>query len=189
MARLKLPTPEEIQAAVEDFGTQTDRGLAIVAVSLLEQMLEIVLTQRMMPLSKKRYAAIFGTMAPLSSFSAKIEMALALGVISENFYYQLHALREVRNRFAHRIEALTFDHPEIQKAMHVAHSRLPVRMSDPKSDFLLRFSVAGLMLIFSARHDIRIKPLSETHASEFDGIISAAKELLSKAASRKPSST
>jgi DNA-binding MltR family transcriptional regulator len=94
----------------------------------------------MMPLSNKRYAEMSGKMAPLSSFAAKIEMALTLGVISEDFYYQLHALRKVRNAFAHQIEALTFDHPEIRKAMRVAHSRLPVRMSDLKSDFLLRFA-------------------------------------------------
>jgi hypothetical protein len=50
----KLPTQEEIQAAVRDFGSQTDRGVAIIAVSILEQMLEIVLTLRMMPLNAKR---------------------------------------------------------------------------------------------------------------------------------------
>ncbi len=108
MAGPKLPTPEEIQAAVRDFGGQTDRGVAIIAVSMLEQMLEILLTQRMMPLNAKRYATMFGKMGPLSSVSAKIELALALGVISENLYYQIDALRKVRNTFAHRIEALTF---------------------------------------------------------------------------------
>jgi hypothetical protein len=76
MAKLKLPTQEEIEATVKDFRTQTDRGVAIMAVSLLEQMLEIVLTLRMMPLTNKSYAVMFGTMAPLSSFAAKIEMAL-----------------------------------------------------------------------------------------------------------------
>jgi hypothetical protein len=81
MDKPKIPTQEEIQAAVQDFGSQTDRGVAIVAVSILEQILEAVLTLRMMPLSKKSYAAIFGKMAPLSSFAAKLEMALALGVI------------------------------------------------------------------------------------------------------------
>jgi DNA-binding MltR family transcriptional regulator len=189
MAKLKLPTQEEIEATVKDFRTQTDRGVAIMAVSLLEQMLEIVLTLRMMPLTNKSYAVMFGTMAPLSSFAAKIEMALTLGVISENFYYQLHALRKVRNTFAHRIEALTFDHPEIRKAMRVAHSRLPVRMSDLKSDFLLRFAGACLTLICTARDDIRIKPLSETHASVFDAVIPVAFELVKRTVSQKPSST
>jgi DNA-binding MltR family transcriptional regulator len=189
MARFKLPTPEEIAAAVKDFGAQTDRGVAIIAVSLLEKMLENVLALRMMPLSNKRYAEMFGKMAPLSTFDAKIEMALTLGVISENFYYQLHALRKVRNAFAHRIEALTFDHPEIRKAMCVAHSRLPVRMPDLKSDFLLRFAGASLTFICTSRDDIRIKPLSETHASVFDAVIPAAFELVKRAVSQKPSST
>lgn len=185
MAGPKLPTAEEIQAAVKDFGSQTDRGVAIIAVSMLEKMLEIVLTQRMMPLTAKQYELMFGRMRPLSSFSAKIELALALGVISENLYYQIDALRKVRNAFAHRIEALTFDHPEVQKAMRTAHSRLPVRMSDLKSDFLLRFAFIGLVLIFSARDDIRIKPLSETHPDAFDVVIPAALAMISKTVSPK----
>jgi Mannitol repressor len=185
MAGPKLPTLEELQAAIKDFGSQTDRGVAIIAVSILEQMLEIVLTQRMMPLTAKRYARMFGRMGPLSSFSAKIELALALGVISENLYYQIDALRDVRNTFAHRIGALTFEHPDVQKAMPVAHSRLAVRMSDLKLDFLLRFAAIGLTLVFSARDDIRIKPLFETHADVFDAVIPAALAMMEKAVSPK----
>jgi DNA-binding MltR family transcriptional regulator len=185
----KLPTPEEIQAAVRDFGSQTDRGVAIIAVSLLEQMLEIVLLQRMMPLSARRYARMFGRMGPLSSFSAKIELALALGVISENLYYQIDALRKVRNTFAHRIEALTFEHPNVQRAMRIAHSRLAVRMSDLKSDFLLRFASIGLTLVFSARNDIRIKPLSETHPDALDAVTPTLLAMMAKAGSPNPPST
>jgi Mannitol repressor len=185
MAGPKLPTPEEIQAAVKDFGSQTDRGVAIIAVSILEQMLVIVLTKRMMPLTAKRYATLFGRMGLLSSFSAKIELALALGVISENLYYQIDALRKVRNTFAHRIEALTFEHPDVQKAMRTAHSRLAVRLSDLKSDFLLRFAGIGLTLVFSARDDIRIKPLSETHPDAFDAVAPTALAMMSNAVSAK----
>jgi hypothetical protein len=156
---------------------------------MLEQMLEIVLLQRMMPLSARRYARMFGRMGPLSSFSAKIELALALGVISENLYYQIDALRKVRNTFAHRIEALTFEHPNVQKAMLIAHSRLAVRMSDLKSDFLLRFAGIGLTLVFSARNDIRIKPLSETHPDAFDAVTPTLLAMMAKAGSPNPPST
>lgn len=190
MAGPKLPTPEEIQAAVNDFGTQTDRGVAIVAVSMLERMLEIVLTQRMMPLTAKRHKTMFGRIGILSSFSAKIELALALGIISENLYIQIDALRRVRNTFAHRMEALTFEHPDVQKDLRTAHSRLAVRTSDLKSDFLLRFAGIGLTLMFLARDDIRIKPLSETHPDAFDNVIPAARAMMSKAAvSPKPPET
>jgi hypothetical protein len=188
MAGPKLPTPDEIQAAVRDFGSQTDRGVAIIAVSLLEQMLEIVLIQRMMPLKRRRYARMFGRMGLLSSFSAKIELALALGVISENLYYQIDDLRKVRNAFAHRIEALTFEHPDVQKAMRIAHSRLAVRLSDFRSDFLLRFAGIGLTLVFSARNDIRIKPLSETHPDAFDAVTPTLLAMMTKAGLANPPS-
>jgi DNA-binding MltR family transcriptional regulator len=185
MAKSKPPTAEQIQAAFRELQGQTDRGAAVIAGSMLEEMLRILLVQRMTPLSNRRHDAIFGKMAPLSSFSAKIEMALALGVITENFYYQLHAIREVRNRFAHQIEGLTFDHPDIQKAMHVARSRSPKAVHDDKSDFMLRFLASAYMLGISARDDIRIKTLSETHADEFERINSAVTEYLLKTVFKK----
>ena len=94
--------------------------------------------------------------------------------------HQIHALRKVRNAFAHRTEALTFEHPEVQREMRVAHSRLAIRLSDLKSDFLLRFAGIGLTLVFSARDDIRIKPLSETHPDAFDAVFPTAQTMMSK---------
>jgi hypothetical protein len=50
---------------------------------------------------------------PLSSFSAKIEIAYSTGLIPMGKRRDLHNLREIRNKFAHHIEPLDFSDPEI----------------------------------------------------------------------------
>jgi hypothetical protein len=52
---------------------------------MLEELLELVICARLIEISSNRKEALFDKMnAPLSSLSAKIEMAFALGIISES---------------------------------------------------------------------------------------------------------
>jgi hypothetical protein len=87
---------------------------AIIAAAILDDLLNQLLTARLLKLGSDRHDSLFErTNAPLSSFSAKIEMCFAVGVISNSARFAMHLIRDVRNEFAHRIEQITFDHPTV----------------------------------------------------------------------------
>jgi DNA-binding MltR family transcriptional regulator len=64
-------------------------------------------------MSEKELAELFDGTAPLSTFSAKIKIAYAMGIIGKLTRHDLEKLREIRNAFAHSIRHLSFDLPEI----------------------------------------------------------------------------
>jgi hypothetical protein len=51
-------------------------------------------------LSGAQTKRLFGTYSPLSTFAAKIDMAFALGITSEETHVQLGHFRKLRNHFA-----------------------------------------------------------------------------------------
>jgi len=106
-------TQEQMQAIADEIEKQTDRGAAIVAAALLDNILENLIVARLIIQSPKRRKALFGQFAPLRSFSAKIELGFALGLFNNQRRESLELIREVRNKFAHRLEAAGFDHSEI----------------------------------------------------------------------------
>ena len=114
----KIHSAEQITAFLDELKTQTDRGIAVITAAVLDELLQMLLIARFIKLGSQHKEALFDKIgAPLSSFSAKIELAFALGVISNEARLALHLVRDVRNKFAHRIEPLTFDHPEVAKLM------------------------------------------------------------------------
>jgi len=48
---------------------------------------------------------------PLGTFSAKVDVAFALGLLSEKSRRDLHNLRKVGNEFAHNPDDIDFDIP------------------------------------------------------------------------------
>ena len=58
---------------------------------------------------------LHGGEGPLSTFYAKIELAYALGLISDMDRLDLHVIRSVRSDFAHTASLIKFDTPEVKK--------------------------------------------------------------------------
>lgn len=110
-----LPDPSQ-RPIVDELEQQTDRGAAIIGAALVESLLRQSLESRMRlrTSSEKRTAnRLFGTMGPLSSFSAKIDLGVLLGLYPEEVRADLHRIREVRNQFAHEQEPRDFGFPKI----------------------------------------------------------------------------
>lgn len=85
---------------------ESDRAVAILAVSYLENALEKNLLNRLV--SHNRVENLFRGYGPLATFSAKINVAYAVGLIPEHITKDLHTLRKIRNRFAHETTSLNF---------------------------------------------------------------------------------
>jgi Kef-type K+ transport system membrane component KefB len=110
----KLHTTEQVTSFLQELKIQTDRGAAVIAAAVLDEILQMLLLARFVEIGSERRDTLFTKIgAPLSPLSAKIELAFATGIISNNARLAAHIVRDVRNKFAHRIEALTFDHPEV----------------------------------------------------------------------------
>lgn len=95
---------QELSSEAYDFTVTTiqDKHKAIVlsAAARLDVILEKILKKLMQPCSGNA-DNLFDTERPLSSFSAKINLAYRLGVIDSNFEHALQMVRKIRNRFAH----------------------------------------------------------------------------------------
>jgi len=86
---------------------ETDRGCALTAAAYLDEMLTSLLTEYFVD-HRKIVEQFFAPAGPLSSFSAKIDMSFALGLLSADARSSLHVLRRIRNDFAHVAAGVTF---------------------------------------------------------------------------------
>jgi hypothetical protein len=99
--------------ALADIRMGSDREAAILATSMIDRALEFALIEKFVELTEAQKEAIFEGMGPLSSFSAKIKLAHALGVAGDQAKSDLERIRKIRNAFAHSFAPITFDTPEV----------------------------------------------------------------------------
>lgn len=107
-----LLNPEHL-SVIEEIKRQSDRAAAILAVSFLEDRLATLL-QAWLVDDPKTVRKMFSGSGPLATFSAKIDMCFLLGIIEKGRHRELHLVRNIRNKFAHGLEALTFETPGIR---------------------------------------------------------------------------
>jgi DNA-binding MltR family transcriptional regulator len=106
----------EADAMLDEMFGANERAGAIVAVAFLEDVLSDAISTRFRPLTEGARKLVFETGgAPLSSLSAKIHIAYALGLISSAAREDLLKLKAVRNLFAHEREVRSFLHKKVQE--------------------------------------------------------------------------
>lgn len=86
-----------------DFNKETERGAALAAAAMLDELLGRVIEAFLIPNNGNK-ALLDGFNAPLGTFSARIAAAFALGLISEIEYRECELIRKIRNEFAHQIK-------------------------------------------------------------------------------------
>lgn len=112
--RHKVQTNALYQAQLE-----ADRSVALVRTSVVEEHLRLAIERHFpgLAIDPKVIDRIFDPMknGPLSTFTARVDVAFALGIIGKGALTALKKIAEIRNLFAHRLEINAFDHPEIVK--------------------------------------------------------------------------
>jgi DNA-binding MltR family transcriptional regulator len=132
--------PGRVEKVTEAMQQESDRGCVIFGAAILEDDLEGLLreffrkdkdsvTQVVNPL--------FRTYAPLSTFSAKTDVAYALRLVSRTTKRKLDIVRRLRNDFAHEPGPLTFDAPEFQDHLRVLTSGGKPAAPTPDGDVLM----------------------------------------------------
>jgi DNA-binding MltR family transcriptional regulator len=105
---------EDVQKFRQSLTPETDRGCALLAASYIDEQLKSLICATLVKSDKvqKRICSAHG---PLSTFSARIDFAYLLGLIGPKAHRDLHLIRDIRNRFGHSAEPLSFTDPEIEK--------------------------------------------------------------------------
>ena len=93
---------------------RTHAGTVIAASAQIENVLETLLLTYMRPLTKPEHARLSRGYGPLSSFSAKTDMAYALKMIPKSMFDALNILRRLRNQIAHSEEMVDLSHPKLK---------------------------------------------------------------------------
>jgi DNA-binding MltR family transcriptional regulator len=108
-----LRDAKQDQEIVEKIDGGDDRSAAILAEALLEDRLTKCLLAHLKD-DNVVVGKMFKGYGPLASFGAKLDLAYLMEIINERELQVLNRVKEIRNRFAHRLEAHSFDVPMIK---------------------------------------------------------------------------
>ncbi len=109
---------------LSEFQSETDRGAALVGAALIDQKLADTLRSFFVAGKVAGELLDSGT-APLGTFSARIKLAHALGLIDSFELAECGLIRKVRNEFAHSIHGTTFSEPKVATLCERLESDLP----------------------------------------------------------------
>lgn len=137
---------------VKLYHDESDRAAAILAGSFVEHHLAVFLKAFLV--EDPEIDELFHGFGPLSTFSQRISMSAAMGLISKPIRNELRAIKDIRNHFAHHPVEATFDDPDLDKPFN----KLPISSDpifNPKGDGPLKdrkliylFSVSGIVVSF-----------------------------------------
>jgi hypothetical protein len=120
-----------------------DWPTVIMIGSFLEILLERAITSRFdpdEPGNKINKEQLFDGHGPLATFSSKINIAYAFGLISKSSRDDLNIIKAIRNNAAHRIDHFSFENKDVKQRCSSLSSRQPANTSDmPNVDKKMRF--------------------------------------------------
>jgi DNA-binding MltR family transcriptional regulator len=163
-----LSASELDKAIIQEIEAQTDRAAALIATAYLEERLRSALdarTHRHTNVEEK----IYRSSGPLGSFSAKIDMALLLGIIEPQVHKFLHTIKDIRNVFAHQAAPRDFNTQKLKDLSLNLTFSADIHITttgDHAIDFLLRpdgtprtaFMNAIKLLILALDMEIKTSP-------------------------------
>jgi DNA-binding MltR family transcriptional regulator len=154
----------------KEFAKETDRAAVILVASLMEHSVGVLLKNFLVANSGREDDLFDGPNAPLSNFSARIDMAHRLGLISSKFARDLHLIRKIRNEFAHNLQECNFNNGAVRSRVQqlvsssdMVNKNPEIRKKDfgepgPRGDFLL---ISSWMLYWLNQEIEEVKPLIE----------------------------
>src|SRR5688572_19098421 len=86
---------------VTDLENETDRGVGLVAVAFLDDVLDVLLRASFVN-DAEAVNRLVGPGRPLESFGSRSHLAYCMGLLGADVYNDINLIREIRNDFAHR---------------------------------------------------------------------------------------
>lgn len=108
---------EQLLNRIQELKKNAEAGGVLATVAFVESLLAKALLEKMIsPLSENVKEDLFDGYGPLHELAAKIDIAFALGIINQTTKTDLHALKYIRNDFAHSTSPLHFNSPALEKS-------------------------------------------------------------------------
>lgn len=144
---MKNEEPEIIEMSLflNIFNKETDRGSALVAASYLDEALKKIVEAFLIE-SKVSDEMTKGFNAPIGTFSNRINMSFALGLISEEELNILNTVRKIRNDFGHKWKDLDFNTQPISDRVKSLNWYGPEDITKRVNKSRFNFSVVQLLV-------------------------------------------
>jgi DNA-binding MltR family transcriptional regulator len=91
---------------------ESDRGCALMAAAYIDSQIGELLRATLVK-EAKVVEALLGQTKPLGTFSARIDMVYAIGLIGMRLHHDLHLIRKIRNDFGHVPDPICFNDTRI----------------------------------------------------------------------------
>ena len=139
---------------------------------MLEEGLRELLSGFLVPNPSSSDTLFDGPTSPFGSFSAKIDVAYRLSLVSDKFCRDLHIIRRIRNEVAHKPQGFTFEDQGTRERIaalsqsHGIYLRSPNWVVQQPGPLSLRdqfLEAASWMLFFLVAERERITPLAARH--------------------------
>lgn len=134
---------------------ESDRGAVLIGASHVDRHLGR-LFEEIAPseLGKKSRKALLEYPGPLSTFSARVEVAYATRIIGRRLYDSLHALRRVRNDVAHQPSSFNLrEQADRIRLMYGLGPTMPVAVNRLALDIMMRTKISPLVNVKHPRED------------------------------------
>lgn len=138
------PETIELSEFLEGFSKESDRGAALVAASMLDERLHNILKAFMLD-SRFTGELLNGFNAPLGTFAARASAAYALGLLQENEFKEITAIRKIRNEFGHSWRHTDFYTEKVASLARSLPWLGPAEL--PQDEPRLRFNFAVAILL------------------------------------------
>ena len=133
---------EDLATLLVEMDGESDRGLALVALSAIDDQLRLVLAAFMLE-DRRTIDLLEGRNAALGTLAARISACLSLGLIEPLEFDEIETLRKIRNRFAHDLTGASFSNDTVRQLCSNLKSPLPGWRDDLASDARFRFKNAA----------------------------------------------
>jgi DNA-binding MltR family transcriptional regulator len=119
----ELPASFHTRAEVlaDTLNSESDRGSAIIGAEITSDRLESLLRAffRSDAQSRKQIDPLFKGFGPVSTFSARIQMAYVMYLIPRIIRDRLEMIRKIRNHFAHSPTPAKFTDAQCKETLHL----------------------------------------------------------------------
>lgn len=127
-----LATDHDEASAIEALAQDSDRAAAIVACSLLEARLKRTILSHLHK-NTEITDKLFDVSGAIGYFGTQLNLGFLLGIYAEPFRRELDTIRKIRNDFAHKVTATSFQKDRIRdlsKSLKILQDYLLERRED-----------------------------------------------------------
>ncbi|MGE0669200.1 MAG: hypothetical protein AB7O49_21825 [Sphingomonadales bacterium] len=110
----------------------SDRAAAVVGASYVETMLDVAIVTHLTNIDEEAYQELTKASGPMHSLCAKTILGYSMGLYDWKTKEDLDTLRNIRNKFAHRLNASSFKEEDISRLCYQFNNPIAAKVIEAK---------------------------------------------------------